>query len=166
MAVGRRIEETGDRADKFNMSADSGDAEDLTHLIYSSSAAERFDQRALKGMLEICRRNNEPRGITGLLLYRDGQFLQYLEGTRAAVAATYAHIKLDRRHSSARIVRAGALEGRVFPQWLMGYKNLAGIRAANTAGYSECLQTNFQSSAKGDDPADRLAKMFHELPRP
>ena len=144
------------------MSAVDNPTGDLGYLTYFSSASERFNQSALKQLLEISRRNNAPRGITGLLLYRDGQFLQYLEGPQDAVGTTYEHIRMDIRHHSARLVGKGRLEGRIFPQWWMGYRNLAGIHAANAEGYSECLQPNFRPSAKGD-PAGQLTELFRDL---
>ena len=50
----------------------------------------------------------------------------------------------------------------MFPEWSMGYKNLAGIRAANTEGYSDCLQPSFRPSDEGD-PAVRLTNLFYDV---
>jgi hypothetical protein len=136
--------------------------DELGYLTYLSTAATRFKQSDLKGLLEVSRRGNAAVGVTGLLLYRDGYFLQYLEGPEETVRKTYERIKGDQRHHSARLIGSGRLEGRVFPAWWMGYKNLAGIRAANTDGYSECLQPAFRPSGEGD-PAERLVKLFYEL---
>jgi hypothetical protein len=144
------------------MSAVDGPAGDLEYLTYFSSAVERFNQPALKRLLEISRRNNATRGITGLLLYRDGRFLQFLEGPQDAARTTYEHIRMDGRHHSSRVVGTGRLKGRIFPEWWMGYRNLAGMRAAGTEGYSECLQPNFRPSDEGD-PAERLTKLFYDL---
>jgi hypothetical protein len=149
-------------ADEVYMSAVNDPTADLGYLTYFSSAVERFNQSALKQLLEISRHNNAPRGITGLLLYRDGQFLQYLEGPQGAVGTTYEHIRMDKRHHSARLVGTGRLQGRIFPEWWMGYRNLAGMRAGNTEGYSECLQPTFKPSEKGN-PAEQLAELFHDL---
>jgi hypothetical protein len=135
---------------------------ELDYLTYFSVATQRFNQSELKRLLEVSRRKNAPLGITGLLLYRDGHFLQYLEGPIDAVQATYDRIRTDKRHELPRIVASGSLRGRIFPEWWMGYKNLAGIRAENTDGYSECLQANFRPSAEGD-PAERLTDLLYEL---
>jgi hypothetical protein len=93
------------------MSAVDGPAGDLEYLTYFSSAVERFNQPALKRLLEISRRNNATRGITGLLLYRDGRFLQFLEGPQDAARTTYEHIRMDGRHHSSRVVGTGRLKG-------------------------------------------------------
>ena len=135
---------------------------ELSCLTYFSSATERFSQIELKKLLEISRRNNPPLGITGLLLYRDGHFLQYLEGPADAVEDVYNRISRDRRHELPQIVGAGQIQTRIFPEWSMGYKNLAGLRADNTEGYSECLLQTFQPSGDGD-PEQRLMDLFYEL---
>jgi hypothetical protein len=132
------------------------------YLIYFSSAASHFSQSELKTLLLISRLNNSSRGITGMLLYRDGQFLQFLEGTPEAVRATYNHIVKDKRHHLIRSINSGQMERRIFPEWWMGYKNLAGVRAANTEGYSECLLPTFHPRGPGD-PAKRLTQMFDDL---
>src|ERR1700722_16757456 len=89
----------------------------LGYLTYISSAVDRFDQPHLKQLLAVARRNNTLRDITGLLLYRDGRFLQYLEGPQITVKAVYRHIRKDVRHTSARVVSSGTVEGRMFPRW-------------------------------------------------
>lgn len=137
-------------------------AGDLEYLIYSSAAVESFNQADLKLLLEISRRNNAPRGITGMLLYREGRFLQYLEGAPAAVAAVYDHIERDQRHHSVQTINSGQLPKRIFPEWSMGYRNLAGIRAVNTAGFSDCLLPTFQPRDQGG-AALRLVQLFQDL---
>ena len=48
-------------------------------LVYSSRAAAPIGRTALMALLEDVRRRNTERGVTGMLLYRDGRFLQLLE---------------------------------------------------------------------------------------
>ena len=54
----------------------------LRSIIYVSSATELFTSETLRDLLAVSRRNNAARGISGILLYWDGNFLQYLEGPR------------------------------------------------------------------------------------
>ncbi|MBA3273301.1 MAG: BLUF domain-containing protein [Chthoniobacterales bacterium] len=67
-------------------------------LVYASIANEDFSPEQLIDLLATSRRNNDASGITGMLLYKDRRFLQVLEGSEAAVRATYARIKRDPRH--------------------------------------------------------------------
>ena len=54
-------------------------------LIYSSAAAPDLDMDDLQQMLAESRVRNRARGITGVLVYVDGVFLQILEGEKEKV---------------------------------------------------------------------------------
>jgi hypothetical protein len=41
----------------------------LIHCIYASKAAPSFQEHAIPDLLEVARRNNAKRGLTGMLLY-------------------------------------------------------------------------------------------------
>lgn len=55
-----------------------GDKQVMINLIYTSSAVELFREDELVELLKTSRDNNRRRGITGMLLYNDGNFLQVL----------------------------------------------------------------------------------------
>ena len=57
----------------------------LVSLIYVSSGVRVLTDAEIFEILTQSRRNNERCGITGLLLYRDGNLMQVLEGPGAAV---------------------------------------------------------------------------------
>ena len=52
----------------------------MYQLIYLSSATEMFTKEKLLALLEQSRPNNARLGITGILLYSNGNFMQTLEG--------------------------------------------------------------------------------------
>ena len=52
----------------------------LITLIYGSAAVDPFTEPELIALLEKSRANNQSLGVTGMLVYRDGNFLQVLEG--------------------------------------------------------------------------------------
>ena len=52
----------------------------LYQIVYLSTATEPFSKAQLMELLEGSVRRNTVAGITGLLLYRDGAFMQALEG--------------------------------------------------------------------------------------
>lgn len=96
----------------------------LYHLLYLSSAIERFDDAALAALLELARRNNAAVGVTGMLLYADGNFIQYLEGEADAVRGVFAKITRDPRHDGILTVTEGPVEQRVFADWSMGFHTM------------------------------------------
>lgn len=58
---------------------DDGNA--LVHsLIYTCMSRHPMSESEIQDILEVSRRNNAQRGITGILFYRKSQFLQVLEG--------------------------------------------------------------------------------------
>jgi hypothetical protein len=90
-------------------------------LIYVSSAIEYFDEAALMDLLAQARANNARLGITGLLLYGEGAFLQLLEGPRDAVEALYATIREDSRHTLCMVLDEDAHVPRLFGDWRMAF---------------------------------------------
>lgn len=81
---------------------------------------------ALGRLLDTSRRNNRRDGITGVLLYLDGNFLQYIEGPRPAMDVLFAHIRRDSRHRRILVLEEGARERRVFSAWSMGFQEVDG----------------------------------------
>ena len=70
----------------------------MISLTYLSTAAERFSDAELRNLLEDSRNRNHAVGLTGMLLYVGGHFIQTLEGTDDVVDATYERIARDPRH--------------------------------------------------------------------
>ena len=90
------------------------------NVLYCSHATGLMTQDELAKIVETSQRNNPLRGVTGLLVYGGGMFLQWLEGPRPAVEALMETLSTDPRHET--IVRLQVLEGlneRLYPRWIM-----------------------------------------------
>lgn len=96
-------------------------------IIYSSHATDQLAmaQRGLEHLLAASRTRNLQRGITGLLLFRDGIFIQLLEGETADVRCVYRLICEDPRHHSPVKLLEEPMSSRRFPGWSMGYQVLS-----------------------------------------
>ncbi len=94
-------------------------------LVYISFAAGGLREKELSEILEASRRNNQKRGITGLLLYAEGNIIQVLEGNQEEVEALYEKIGLDERHERITRLFAGHSETRLFSEWSMAYKRMS-----------------------------------------
>src|SRR5450432_2126179 len=101
----------------------------LSYTIYCSSATIRLPQHDLLELLKKARLKNQAHGLTGMLLYRDGTYLQYLEGQRADIGILLQRLGEDPRHKAIRVLREGTIPEPLFPDWSMAYKNLAGLRS-------------------------------------
>jgi hypothetical protein len=121
-------------------------------LVYISSAVTPFSPAELAELLEISRRNNGPLGITGLLLYKDGNVMQALEGEKAAVHSLYSRIARDPRHRGVQTLWQGAVDQRQFDEWSMGFRDLRAADARATPGYSEFLNTALTGAEFSSDP--------------
>ncbi|MDZ5459111.1 BLUF domain-containing protein [Azohydromonas lata] len=92
----------------------------LQHLIYISMVAGAEPSLAdLQGLLATSVRNNRRLGITGLLLYAHGGYMQVLEGEGDAVAEVFDGIRQDPRHRRVTVLLRGPVEQRSFGQWAM-----------------------------------------------
>lgn len=64
----------------------------MHHIIYMSTASWPMTDAELKELLTQAQQGNERVGITGALVYGDGQFMQIMEGEQAALETLYAHL--------------------------------------------------------------------------
>lgn len=96
----------------------------IYHLMYISTAKHEMDDEELESILSVARARNSESGISGLLLYVERHFLQYLEGEQEAVEKLYRNIEKDDRHSGTMRLFAGLRDRRVFAGWSMGFHRL------------------------------------------
>ena len=104
-------------------------------LVYASTATELLPSRELLELLRQARDHNATMGITGLLLYKKGIFMQALEGDETAVRALYAKIGRDARHHHVSTLLAIPTTERQFPQWSMGFKSIGELPVGPVLGY-------------------------------
>ena len=109
----------------------------LVRCLYASRARQPLTPSVVDSILEQSRRNNPPRGITGLLCFVDDVFVQVLEGGRDPVCDLFATIVRDDRHSAVRILSYEEIGERRFGHWNMGQVNIARVNAALLLKYSE-----------------------------
>lgn len=108
----------------------------IYQIIYASSASELFDEEELRDLLKLIRLINEKNDITGLLAYKDGNFIQALEGEEQKVIELMAKIERDARHGSIIELYKGFIEERQFFDWRMAFLNLP---TESSQGFSDFL---------------------------
>ncbi|MDE2567227.1 MAG: BLUF domain-containing protein [Burkholderiales bacterium] len=109
----------------------------LVRLMYASRALPAVDQEALVAILRKSKANNPAQGVTGVLCFSQGIFLQALEGGRAAVNALYNRIVADPRHTEVTLLSYEEIGERRFAGWSMGQVNMARLNPALLLKYSE-----------------------------
>ena len=108
----------------------------LVRLLYASRAVDT-DSAAIDDILRHCRQVNPTAGITGILCYGGGIFLQALEGGREAVNTLYGHIIKDKRHRDVVLLVYEEISERRFGGWTMGQVNMAKINSSILLKYAE-----------------------------
>jgi hypothetical protein len=110
-----------------------------------------FSVSELADLLGQSRLRNAACGVTGLLVYAGGNFMQVLEGPEAAVEQTFARIQGDSRHKGLIVLLRCKVSDRYFAQWSMAFERIrAGedlARIAGCADLQELRQTDLESSA-------------------
>ena len=93
----------------------------VRQLLYASNTSRNTADAVLDDILAASRRNNAGAGVTGMLLYVEGGFMQVLEGEDAAVGAVYDRIAKDKRHWNT-LVLLDREAPRAFSEWSMGFE--------------------------------------------
>ena len=109
----------------------------LVRLMYASRAAKPVDQEELSTILRQSKARNLSSGITGVLCWSGGHFIQVLEGGRTAVNALYNRIVADPRHADVTLLTYEEIPERRFAGWSMGQVNLTRLNPAVLLKYSE-----------------------------
>jgi hypothetical protein len=108
----------------------------LVRLMYASRAVPTVDQEELLAILRKSKADNPAEGITGVLCFSGGIFLQVLEGGRSAVNRLYNRIVADPRHSEVELLLYQEIGERRFAGWSMGQVNLSRLNPSLLLKYS------------------------------
>jgi hypothetical protein len=126
----------------------------MHHLIYSSAATIPLSEEELQSLLTKASARNKQLGITGVLLYHDGEFMQLLEGDADVIHDLYKTIEQDPRHTNVLKLADKAIEFRSFPDWSMAFKTLEAEEFAQLQGYRSPASLNL--APQGLSGADAL----------
>ena len=108
----------------------------LVRLLYASRATD-LNPDAIEAILSQSRNYNPTCGITGILCYGGGIFLQAIEGGRMAVSELYGHIQKDVRHKDVVLLHYEEITERRFGGWTMGQVNMSKINTNILLKYAE-----------------------------
>jgi hypothetical protein len=108
----------------------------LVRLLYASRALDP-SEAAIEAILSQSRQYNPTCGITGILCYGGGIFLQAIEGGRMPVSELYGHIQKDVRHKDVVLLHYEEISERRFGGWTMGQVNMSKINASILLKYAE-----------------------------
>ncbi len=135
----------------------------LMQLIYVSDLVDH-NESVLAAILESAVHHNQQNGITGMLLYAEGSFIQVLEGDAPAVLETYGRVCQDRRHSNVTQLVLQSVAERQFSKWSMGYKRLRAQDVQSFPQYAPHFRYGFGAKSFDAAPGDALdmLKLFSQ----
>ena len=102
----------------------------LVRLLYVSRALDPESGSATQSILDSARKYNAANGITGILCYGGGLYLQAVVGGRTQVNELYGYIVRDKRHQDVVLLDYQEITERRFGGWTMGQVNLAKLNSS------------------------------------
>ena len=134
----------------------------LIQVIYCSAASHFVSRADLADILEISRRNNLEKGITGMLLYSEGSFFQVLEGEDECIDALLSKLEQDPRHQRVTIIIREPIAERSFCDWAMGYADISPIETLEISETSELAQVSKPLAEIPEGRARKLLEAFQK----
>lgn len=133
--------------------------EPVYYITYTSRLSMRYflDTQVIHELCEQAHHNNQVHGVTGFLLFRQGRFLQYIEGQRDAIKQLYSNIQRDPRNVDTQILLEGTRDERLFDQWAMHCVDLAQHDS------SEEMSRSFAKFDPQTWGEDKTCEVLHEI---
>lgn len=122
----------------------------LGHLLYISDALRPMSREDLDAIRDVSVMNNAKLGITGVLFYSAGHFVQLLEGEPDAIHELYEKIVRDVRHRKVRLLVERPVDRRIFTDWNMGLLDLDQHGEDERDQLEELVQLAGQGEVKDD----------------
>lgn len=139
----------------------------MYYLVYVSYAIKPFTEKGLQKLLVHCRNNNKVNGITGILLYIEGKFVQILEGEKEKIITLFEKIQKDRRHHKVSRILEGPMGERNFPNFLMGSRTIDDETFTKLSGFKDVTEFfKYPEVQNQDHPAMTFLKLFKERETP
>lgn len=107
-------------------------ANQLIQLLYLSTATRDVSREELAEIGATAERRNGEDGITGILCFNGRNFMQLVEGERAAIDALMARLEQDERHSGIVVMYDELTTARNFGEWSMRVATVSAVTPART----------------------------------
>ena len=91
----------------------------LATVVYSSRALTPLSDRDLQELMRTAQARNQQERVTGVVLYDNSRFFQWLEGPTEAVDRIMGSIRKDQRHTDVQVITERRSTSRSFGQWDM-----------------------------------------------
>lgn len=136
----------------------------MIQVSYISRTPAPMSADQLLALLLQCRQNNTALGLTGMLLYGNGTFLQVIEGDEAAVDGVIARIVKDPRHADIQLLGRKAIQRRQYAEWSMGFERVTDAGLQEIPGLREfgARDFNFDNLLRNEPAVEKMLEYFRE----
>lgn len=129
----------------------------LYAITYTSEAIPPLSRAQIDHLLSRAQARNGEHDVTGVLLYANGHFIQYIEGPAAGVSTIWEIIKADPLHHRVVEHAHEAIREREFAEWSMAF------RAAGSYGMSHPMHLDALLSGRSIDYGRAMTKPIEML---
>lgn len=126
---------------------------DLYSLVYTSTASRPLSTSDLERILTTARRKNLEEQVTGLLLFNEGQFMQYLEGPKTGVIKIFELICKSSVHEQILEVSRQSLTVREYGDWSMAFLADVNPESLPLASEDASLRRHLEAPTGADSTA-------------
>jgi methanogenic corrinoid protein MtbC1 len=91
----------------------------LSKLVYRSRVVHPLSSLELYKLALAAQTRNRAESVTGLVIYDEGSFFQWLEGPAASLERIMVSIRRDRRHTDIEVLDSRSADTRLFAGWSM-----------------------------------------------
>ena len=135
-------------------------------VIYISTEMTSFSETEFMELSKASEISNKKNGITGFLMYQDGRFVQYLEGTEHAVKQVVRRIEEDLRHVVDFSYAERLKQGKRFPNWWMRLLSREDLKKVSLEGFLMEYMTFLDRVSGGDiQVTDAVWRFVDEVKR-
>ncbi|QTN38304.1 BLUF domain-containing protein [Cryomorphaceae bacterium] len=134
----------------------------MKSIIYLSEESMDFNEEELKELSSSSEQRNKDRGITGFMSYKNGIFVQFLQGPDSAVDQLFNTINKDERHSVKKSLEL-PFDEELFPAWGMRYYGHAQLGPTRFEDILELLLSRLSTTLSEAQVAKLVASNIERI---
>jgi hypothetical protein len=132
----------------------------LKAILYVSASTHMLSPFEIDHLLRRARERNACEQVTGVLLYSDGNFMQYIEGDAPRLAKIYAVIRDDPWHQGMIELLREPIQKREFSEWSMAFRAVGTFKMSHPLHPDAALSERLATPATSYSSARILLSKF------
>ena len=135
----------------------------IVYLSFATLELKAHPESHINSILREANEHNSANDITGQLIYRNGIFVQLLEGRKEDVELILGRILLDhKRHENLKVLLKQPMKLRSFPEWSMAFVKLENA-ALDMVNSILPWQELIDNSTSGQVDPNKILEIFENL---